>query len=164
MRKPTSVHQAGPDHYILIANSIEWSPHTTGLVVAETLAKHSVWLASQYTPFRRDYKHGDRVLLYVAGPGARYLVGDAVVAGPVTGVTPADARLAEELGLDTFHERIPLDNVRLWEKPLLLKPLVGRLDFVKDKRNWGLNLRQAAARIPEHDYRVIMDEMRKAVG
>jgi hypothetical protein len=153
--------QQGPQHYVFIATSVEWEPFTSGRDVVETLARNNVWLASRYTPYRRVYKYGDRVLLYSAGPKARYFLGDAVVSGPVTETTEKEKQIAHRLGLEGFEERIPLEAVHLWENPLPLKPLVNRLQFIKDKKNWGLNLRNAAARIPEEDFQLILLEARQ---
>lgn len=138
--------------YLFIANSIDWEPFTSGGQITETLAKHEAWLASPVTPYQKVYTEGDRVLFYVAGPKARHVVGDAVIAGPVSPMTEEDQQVANDLKLEGFEQRIPLRDVRYWNEPLALKPLVAQLTFIKDKQNWGLHLRQAATRIPYNDY------------
>jgi hypothetical protein len=153
--------QSEPDHYILIAPSVEREPKTDGREITETLANSNVWLVSQDMPFRRSYKRGDRALFFVPGPRARYFLGDAVVAGPVAEATPQDKRLADQLGLQGFEERIPLESVRVWKEPLPIRPLVLDLQFVKHKQSDGLGLRQAAALIPAEDFQLILREAAK---
>lgn len=135
---------------------MDYEPFTTGETITKALAEHNIWLASTFTPFRKLYKAGDRALLYVAGAGYRHFVGEAEIAGPTTKANAEDMELAISLGLDGFTEKIPLQSATLWKKALLLRPLVQDLAFIKDKQNYGLNLRQAAARIGAADYRYIV--------
>ena len=155
---PPKANPDKPDHYILVTAKVDFEPCTTSTQIVEALAKNRVWLASSFTPFRRDYKRGDRILFYASGQGARCFLGHSEVAGPTTDATAKDEKLAEQLGLDGFAERIPLTAVRLWQKPLQIRPLVQRLSFITDKRNWGLHFRQAAVRIPGEDFQIILQE------
>jgi predicted RNA-binding protein len=148
--------QDEPQYYIFVANSVEWEPYTTGDQIVIALAQRSIWLASRFTPFRPAYKHGDQVLLYVAGPKARHFLGDAVVAGPIAVVTPAERQVANKMGLEGYEERIPLTAVRLWEEPVPIQPLVLQLGFIRDKKYYGLHLRRATVRIPVEDYLFIL--------
>jgi hypothetical protein len=150
----------GPDCYVFISNNVDWEPNTSGRTIAKTLAAESVWLASTYTPYRKDYKAGDRVLFYVAGRGERCFVGSAAIGGATTGATAADRALARRLGLEGFAERIPLTAVKLWDPPVPIAPLLPDLQFVTDKQNWGLHLRQAAKRIPVADYDLVVGARR----
>jgi len=146
------------DYYLFIASGIDWSPYTKGPEIVKALADRGIWLASRFTPFKERYQEGDRVLLYAAGAGARIIMGDAVIAGGIAPASREEIAAAEKLGLKGFTQRIPLREVRLWPTPVSMKELVPRLGFVKDKKNWGLGLRQAAARIPAEDFRLILAE------
>ena len=164
MPAASSTATSEPEYYIFVTNNIEWEPHTSGSTIARTLAGRNLWLASSYTPYRKKYKRGDRVLFYVAGRNARFFIGDGVIAGPTTQATDKDIALAQKLGLDGFAERIPLHSVRLWSTPLPLKPLVDALDFIKDKRNYGLHFRQATTRIAVKDFAFILAHVEEANG
>jgi hypothetical protein len=146
----------GQEHYIFVANSVDFEPFTTGDEITRALAARNMWLASRFTPFRQHYMAGDRVLLYVAGRGSRYFVGDGEIDGATTVANEEDLALAATLGLDGFAEKIPLRRVAIWTEPVLIRPLVGELSFIKDKVNYGLNLRQAAARIPAADFALLI--------
>lgn len=143
-------------YYIFIANSVEFEPFTKGEDIAKVLAGRGMWLASRFTPFRRLYKAGDHVLLYVAGRGARYFIGDAEIGGHIEDANAEDIATAEALGLDGFREKIPLSKAAIWKESVPIKPLVEKLSFIKDKRNYGLHLRQAATRINREDYDRLM--------
>jgi predicted RNA-binding protein len=145
-----------PQHYIFIANSVDYEPFTTGDELTRVLASKRMWLASRFTPFRKAYKNGVRVILYVAGKGARHFVGDAAIEKPTTNASDEEIQFAKRLGLEGFTEEIPLLEICLWSKPLAIRPLVDNLAFIKDKINYGLNLRQAAAKITARDYDYII--------
>jgi len=152
-----------PNCYIFIATGIDFEPFTTGFEITKALLANGAWLASPFTPYRRDYKQGDRALFYVAGRGFRYVIGDAVLSGAVEEITKNDLRLAAKLGIEGFQQRIPLESIRLWEQGLSLQPLVQTLEFIKDKKNWGLHFRQAATRIPAADFETILKELHNGV-
>ena len=146
-------------YFIFIASHLEWDPFTKSPDIIKALAEeHQMWLASENTPFKGMYKKGDRVLLYAAGATARYVMGDAVVAGPIGEATSDDLEVADELGLDGFGQRIPLMDVRIWKDPLPLGPIAGKLKLIKDVRYWGQHFRQAATRISEDDYIFMLKE------
>ena len=149
----------GSKNYIFITANIDWEPYTSGLKIAETLAGSKVWLVSKYTPYQKFYKKGDRILLYVSGKTARCFVGDAVLTGGVSEATASDKDLAEELGLEGFDKRLRLDSVRIWKEYVPVKSLIDKLIFIKDKKNYGLHFRQAATRIPDYDFDIIMSEV-----
>jgi hypothetical protein len=157
VRKSSHADTEERQHYVFIANFVEWEPHTRSPEIITTLVGNGVWLASPNTPYRRDYKKGDRALFYAAGPGARCFLADAVIAGPLSENTPKEAALARKLGLEGIDERIPLEAQRLWQRGVPLPPLVEELAWIKDKKNYGLNLRQAAARVPSEDFDRILN-------
>ena len=148
-----------PGYFILIASHIDFEPFTKSIDIIKYLAKeHYIWLASDFTPFKREFKKGDRVILYAAGKKARQAVGDAIIAGPIEKATSEDLNIAQKLGLDGFNQRIPLSNVRLWETPVPIGPIAGKLSFIKDIRYWGQHFRQGASRISMGDYHLILLE------
>ena len=145
-----------PRNYIFITNDAGWDVMTPATQIVSALASKNYWLASDRTPYKKLYQRGDRVLFYVAGTKARYFKGCALISGPIAPATDQEKLAAEDLGLEGFEERIPLESVVLWEKTPLLKPLVEDLEFIKDKQNYGLHLRQAAAQISNSDYDLIV--------
>jgi len=40
-----------------------------------------------------------------------------------------------------------------------IRPLIGKLDFIRDKKHWGVAFRRGLFEIPEKDYQVIEKEM-----
>jgi len=50
---------------------------------------------------------------------------------------------------------VDLINAVVWKKLVLMKPLVGKLDFVDNKEQWGRYMQGGVIRIGEKDYRKI---------
>lgn len=44
-----------------------------------------------------------------------------------------------------------------------IRPLVGSLEFTRDKANWGYQLRRGCIEITKHDFRLIRLQMRRVV-
>lgn len=139
-------------HYIFVAAGLSHAPYTPGREIVSTLLALGIWLASPKTPFQKVIRAGDKAIFYVGGSKAHYFLGQATVAGPAAAVEAGDEVALERLGLVGFAKRIPLRGVHLWREALPLRPLVDRLNFVKNKRYYGLNLIKSVVRISEEDY------------
>jgi len=44
-------------------------------------------------------------------------------------------------------------------RPVDIRPLIGKLDFIKNKKNWGMAFRKGLFEISEKDYGVIAEKM-----
>jgi len=126
--------------------------------VFKRLAANSRWFLSTFTPFRDKYKPGDQVLFYLAGPKHRYFAGRASVAVKPLPASQSDLEMLAQLGLFGYEVALPLSGVVLFRSPRPMRDLVGNLEFIKDKKNYGLNLRQGAIRISRKDYDYIVRE------
>jgi len=61
-----------------------------------------------------------------------------------------------------YRYRVKLKPIKILKKPLEFKPLVPRLKFIKNKKNWGGELRGKSMRkLPEEDFRLIMAEIER---
>ena len=44
-------------------------------------------------------------------------------------------------------------------KSVHIRPLIAKLDFIRDKKHWGIAFRRGLFEIPEKDYRIIEEKM-----
>jgi len=51
---------------------------------------------------------------------------------------------------------VDLADVEAWKTPKPIKDLLPSLNFIKDKKNYGLSLRQGVRKISEKDYNTIV--------
>jgi predicted RNA-binding protein len=149
--------------FIFIANAVDSEPEITGYEIAKALTDKNIWLASKSTPFLNYYTTGKKVLLYVAGKNFRCFIGNAQIADVLRDLTEEEIALSKELGLRGFNKTIPLKEVKIWKDKIFIKDYVEDLEFIKDKKNYGLHLRQASVRIGEDDYKTIISLADKLV-
>ena len=102
-----------------------------------------VWPIYSYTVNRKKIQSGDVVAFYKAGEGNKVLLGTAETASAIKG---KDGEI---------DYTVDLTNVAVWKKRVLMKPLVGKLDFVDNKEQWGRYMQGGVIRISEKDYNTI---------
>jgi len=126
--------------------------------VFERLIRTRHWFLSQHTPFRNAYSAGDRALFYLAGAGHRHFAAVATIAAGPLPIARPEKELLSQLGLYGYDLRLPLKHIRRFHKRVAMAALADRLEFIKDKRNYGLNLRQGAVRVSEKDFEFVLNQ------
>ena len=101
------------------------------------------WPIYSHTSNRRKLQAGDKVVFYKAGVGNKTILGTAEVA---SGIKPQGR---------TGDYTVSLRKIGIWKKPVLLKPIVGDLDFVDNKEQWGRYMQGGTIRLSEKDYNTI---------
>lgn len=101
-------------------------------------------------------KAGDMVVLYVGGAEAKHFIGTAILANEPYPAASEDRALLRNLGIDFLNWAVDLKETRTWKSPKPIKQLLPKLSYVKDKKNYGLFLRQGVRTISERDYKTIV--------
>jgi len=57
-----------------------------------------------------------------------------------------------------FPIRIYISDIKLWSKRLPIGDVIAQLNFIKDKKNYGLYFRQSTRVIEEKDFLLILNE------
>jgi predicted RNA-binding protein len=124
--------------------------------------KHIWGVASRYRSTIQKVNVGDHVLIYTmqsiqdkeiipSAVQAEYeVVSDLFEDSDPIFVTPS------RMGEERFPLRIRLKPLKKITKPIMMKPLVPELSFIKNKTMWSGAIRTAMREIPESDYRIIM--------
>lgn len=128
------------------------SPIPAGLIFDDLMGRN-LW----YLPRKSSICEGDTVLFYQSGTGVR---GQGNVVA-ISAVAAADNSVLSRYGLPHLTVRLTLSEIQVYVHPIELGPLVGRLQFVANKRHWGHSLRNTPRAISEHDFCEIT---RKAVS
>ena len=58
---------------------------------------------------------------------------------------------------ETYPLRIKIKPVNIFKIPILFKPLIPNLSFIKNKKMWSGSIRTAMREIPEEDYQKIIN-------
>jgi len=141
-------------YWIYVTNSNNWGV---------TQKTNILGVSARYKNALSRVKKGDKCLVYVKGEviaGDRIepkLVAQYEIASTVFEDSKKLFNAPPNIADETFNFRIRLKPVEIWEKPIEFKPLVPKLAFIKNKKNWALHIRgRAIVEIPEDDYHLIL--------
>ncbi|MBO1626156.1 EVE domain-containing protein [Bacillus arachidis] len=149
------------NHFIFVINDIESSNiKVTAEQIFEILFKKKYWFFHQQTPNLKKIRNSDKVLVYMAGKGRRKFVGKFEIGG--------DIQVQNLEQNDTYIQAIsrlyslcvPIKNLEIFNNPVCINDIKEELDFITDKKNYGLFFRQATKLIDVDDYsRVIQSAL-----
>jgi hypothetical protein len=140
-------------HLIFVVNDLELGDaHASAEDIADTLLAAGCWLYGPTAPHVRRLQGGDKVLVYLAGASRRYFCASFMLSGPVESKKPCLSGTVGDLLTRTFSASSPITGVRRWVTPVHIKPLIQDLQFITDKKNWGLHFRQSVRVIGEEDH------------
>jgi len=125
--------------------------------IADMLLKENIWVYAKNTPNLKRISPRDQVLLYIAGKNNRFFYGYFEV--------KTKAKEGDMIGNNTSQKRIfekfPLScsiKVKdIWENPVMIYDVKEDLNFIKDKKNYGLYFRQGTKVINEEDFKLILE-------
>ena len=148
-------------NFMLVVNDLDFGKAWVSAEdIANTLLDAGVWLYSPTTPNVRTISAGDTVLLYMAGKGRRYFCASFEIAGEVTAAMPDLTGHVGELLTNVFSLSSPITGIERWATRVHAKPIRHDLEFITDKKNWGLHFRQSTKVMSDHDYNRIQQERR----
>jgi len=119
--------------------------------IIETLFKEKEWIFPKTNVPNIDYfKKGDNVLLYVAGSGRRYFYGQFQIENSVE-----ELKEYKHEFYKYFSRKINITGIKKWSSKVYMKDIKDNLDLIKDKKNYGLHLRQSVRELSFKDYEFI---------
>jgi len=110
----------------------------------EKRMKKKEWPIFSFTANRKKLEIDDSVVFYKAGIGGQKFLGKAEVASKIK---------KGEGKIDYF---VSLKNTESWKKPVKIKPLVGKLDFIKDKNVWGRHMQGGVRSLSGKDFSTVV--------
>lgn len=149
-----------PQCFLAIANDVPvTATHTVSAsAIAEALLERGFWAISAAAPHQSRMRKHDTMLFYLAGAGRRHFVAVATIVDSPRGPLAAETAVLRGLGVSFFPRVIPLDSVRWLDPPVPIVGLLGQLEFIKDKQNYGLHLRAPIVRVGWEDARAIVGD------
>lgn len=147
-------------HYIFIANDISMleDRKISAVDIKDTLLKQGFWSFTETAPLRAKLKEGDRVLIYLAGPGRREFVAVATIASTAEELENGseEKKVLSRLGISFLKYKVQLKDIVNFSNAIKIKNLIDKLNFVVDKKNYGLHLRLPIVRINMTDFELIL--------
>jgi len=143
-------------YWLCITNEENW----------EIIKKNKIWgVAEKHQNTISKVKKGDRCLIYVK----QEKIGDELKESRIVGEYEVISEVFKDskrifksppnMRNESFPYRIKLKPIKVFKKPIEFKPLIPKLNFIKNKRKWSGHLMGRAMRqIPEEDYRLIVEK------
>jgi len=144
-------------YIIVVADSKGAGEDLTAQEIFDMLIPLKVWDFREDAAGIKNLKAGDKVVFYLGGLKARYFAGAAILASDIYVKRKGNPDPLRAKGKDYFTRRAELKEVKVWEKPVPIKPLIPKLGFIKNKDRYGVYMRRTAISIPEEDYRGILE-------
>ncbi len=142
--------------YLIVVNDIR---HDHELLRSEAiidfLLSREIWVFPSYAPHLKRLHPGDRLLVYLAAK-VRGFIAEAYLASNAAHLEGELLSMIKELGLSWFDYFVHLQSIKMFPRVKSIAPLIPKLKFISDKKNYGLFLRQGVRRLDEHDARVIL--------
>lgn len=146
-------------YYLFVVNNYPLGyEEIKGKVIVDTLLKKNYWLFSNTAANIKRIKPTDEVIVYIAGKEGRYFYANIMITELIEDATLKPTNETEESLLKMFPLGCSIKVLNVWSKPLYISDVKHGLDFVTDKKNYGLFLRQSTKVIGKHDYEYIIEK------
>lgn len=122
----------------------------------EVIKKNSIWaMRTKHSASKASL--GDNLLIYLK----RELGKDETIPPRIVAVYEVTSEVFKDVSiLREFPYKVRLRPTKIPKQPLNFKRLVPNLSFIKNKQNWGADLRgKAMIKVPEKDFEMIMELM-----
>lgn len=147
-------------HYIFIANDISLiqDKKVSAVDIKDTLLKHGFWSFAEKAPLCAKLKEGDRVLIYLAGRGRKAFVANAIIANSAEQIAEGSKErdIINKLGIGFLKHKIILKNIDLFPNYVKILDVIDKLNFIIEKKNYGLHLRLPIVRVNQEDFELIL--------
>lgn len=148
-------------HFIFVTNDISMleDKKVSAIDIKNTLLAHCFWSFSETAPLRGKLKEGDRVLIYLAGKGRREFVAVATVANEAKELMKGskEKEILSGLGIGYLKYMVQLKDIVSLSVSIKIAPLIDKLNFITEKKNYGLHLRLPIVRINSSDFELILN-------
>jgi predicted RNA-binding protein len=146
-------------YWLCITNEENW----------QVVNAKKIWgVAERHKNTITKVKVGDSLLFYLK----QEKIADEITESRITGIFKATStvyiddkkifNVPKGMGAEAFPLRIKLKPVRIFDKPLLFKPLIPQLKFITNKKKWSGHLMGKAMRaIPKEDFELIKGMIEK---
>lgn len=147
-------------YYIFTVNDIVMAEKKINAEeIVESLLKNKIWFFNSNTPLHSKLKYGDCIMVYVCGHGRRYFVCKFKIESNIKNIEEniKAINLRNEVNLSWFNLYIEINNIEIFKNKVEIKPIIEELSFIKNKNNYGLNLRLPIVRLQDQDFKLIKE-------
>ncbi|MBT5171972.1 MAG: EVE domain-containing protein [Candidatus Nitrosopelagicus sp.] len=111
----------------------------------ENRVKTKQWPIYDRTLNRSKLTVGDSIIFYKAGSNGQKFIGNATI------------KTAPKKKSD-FVYFLEMENISVWEKPIIIEEVIAKLDFIKNKNNWGSYFQGGVKAISDEGFSAIVQK------
>ncbi|WP_158438254.1 EVE domain-containing protein [Natranaerobius thermophilus] len=127
-----------------------------GKEIVDKLLNNNIWLFHSGTPNLKKIKPKDEAIIYIAGKGNRFFYANIIVEDQIKEYS-LNMDIDDKF-LDMFYLSCPIQVINIWSKPVYIHDIKEKLNFITDKKNYGLFFRQSTKIINKEDYHKIIEQ------
>lgn len=116
------------------------------------------WGLGERTAHRESLRKGDKIIFYVGYPYT-FFAGCAVL-DSIAFLRTKEHNIKYGHGKEFFQSAygVYLDEVDIWQKPILVRNIAQGLDFIKKPKIWGAYLQGGIREITQHDFNTVIQK------
>lgn len=114
------------------------------------------WGLAKGVQNRSYLKPNDKVVFYLAGKEGHMFLGTCILDSEYHKLSEEEKHLFWHGPFFRASHGVKIKEVRVWKSPKLICPLLSKLEFIKNKDNWGIYLHRSIVRMSKDDYNTIV--------
>lgn len=145
-------------YYLCIINDLQIGNNIiNALEISKDLFNNSMWLFTKNAPFMKKINKNDKFILYLAGSNRKFFNSSFIIDGQIKKISNSNLHNNFNKNiLKFFHYYVPIREINKFKNNVSILDIKNNLDFIKDKTNYGLFLRQSVKKINEKDFNYIL--------
>lgn len=149
-------------HYLSIINDLQIGNKVIDASkIYRTLFDNNIWLFTKNAPFMKKINKNDKFILYLAGSQRKIFQNNFIINGEIKKIENSnlDKKINKEI-LKFFYYYVPIKEINDFKNNVKIKDIKENLEFITDKTNYGLFLRQSVKKINKKDYDYILSKQK----
>ncbi|GAB6152566.1 hypothetical protein JCM17380_13160 [Desulfosporosinus burensis] len=144
-------------YYIFIISDIELKERILqSREILDYLLGNGLWAFNSRAPYLKKLKQDDKVLVYVAGKKNSAFIACFTLASQPLKVTHNQS---EPIWLFQYPYRVSIVDIEQFMLGLPIANIIDKLDFIQNKKYYGIYFRKSIKAISEKDYTEILRSM-----
>lgn len=116
------------------------------------------WGLEEKVRNRDALERGDQVLFYLGGRDGQKFLGTCTLASAFYKLGQQEKEKLTRLPFFDATHGVKLVEINTWDTPVLIRPLIEKLQFITNKSDWGSHLQGSITPLPEEDFNTIISQ------
>lgn len=132
------------NYWIFVAT--EYSDYNRGTIIdaLTDLLKEGKWKIGRRTVNRNNLEAGDKIIFYMSGDNGKKFIAQAIL----------NSKFIYKNNELWGHVKVK--NINIFKNPVSIKPIIYKLNFIKNKKYWGIFFQSGIVKISEQDFKTIL--------